>query len=136
GRDDRRRLRVGRNCSHQRPPLVYETTVSITRTEVNIARPADPDRRARTLDRAADYVLDHGLEGLSLRPLAKALGTSPRMLLYDFASKEQLVDEVLAEVRRREVRLIEEQGIDFGGTAGDALHAVWRWVSAEERAPF
>src|SRR5437868_6329747 len=58
------------------------------------------------------------------------------MLLYDFASKEQLVDEVLAEVRRREVRLIEEQGIDFGGTAGDALHAVWRWVSAEERAPF
>ena len=56
------------------------------------------DRQVRTLDKAADYVLEHGLEGLSLRPLAAALGTSPRMLLYDFESKERLVDEVLAVV--------------------------------------
>jgi AcrR family transcriptional regulator len=41
-----------------------------------------------------------------LRPLAKALGTSPRMLLYDFGSKEQLIDEVLAQVRRREETLL------------------------------
>ncbi|MFJ2864416.1 hypothetical protein [Kitasatospora sp. NPDC087314] len=31
-----------------------------------------------------------GLAGLSLRPLAAALGTSPRMLLYDFGSKQEL----------------------------------------------
>jgi AcrR family transcriptional regulator len=99
-------------------------------------RPPDPDRRAKTLERAAEYVLDHGLEGLSLRPLAAALGTSPRMLLYDFGSKEQLIDEILAEVRRREERLIAERQIDFRGAPGDALGAVWEWVSAEERAPF
>jgi AcrR family transcriptional regulator len=99
-----------------------------------MARPIDPQRRARTLANAADYVLEHGLEGLSLRPLAAALGTSTRMLLYDFGSKEKLVDEVLAEIRRRLAeRLAELQG-GRGGAA--TLAEVWRWVSAEERAPF
>ena len=44
---------------------------------------------------ATDYVLDHGLIGLSLRPLAAALGTSDRMLLYHFAGKDDLVATVL-----------------------------------------
>lgn len=51
--------------------------------------------------RATDYVLARGLAGLSLRPLAAALDTSPRMLLYDFGSKQELVSAVLAEARRR-----------------------------------
>jgi AcrR family transcriptional regulator len=99
-----------------------------------MARPVDPDRRARTLAKAADYVLERGLEGLSLRPLAAALGTSTRMLLYDFESKEKLVDEVLAEIRRRLAGLLADlqSGRDDAGT----LTAVWEWASAEERAPF
>jgi AcrR family transcriptional regulator len=98
-----------------------------------MARPVDPHRRARTLTAAADYVLENGLEGLSLRPLAAALGTSTRMLLYDFESKERLVDEILAEIRRRLAdRLAEVQGGDDADTLGE----IWRWVSAEERAPF
>lgn len=94
-----------------------------------MARPVDPHRRARTLGRAADYVLENGLEGLSLRPLAAALGTSTRMLLYDFESKEQLVDAVLAEIRRR----LAERLVEGGPTT---LGEIWDWVSAEERAPF
>src|ERR1051326_9167882 len=93
-----------------------------------MARPSDPERRGKTLAQAADYVLEHGLEGLSLRPLARALGTSPRMLLYDFGSKEQLVHEVLAEIRRREESLI--------GAEVRSLEDVWRWISAPEREPF
>ena len=58
------------------------------------------------------------------------------MLLYDFESKEALIDAVLAEIRRREEELIGEQQIDFRGEPAEALAAVWRWVSAEERAPF
>jgi AcrR family transcriptional regulator len=99
-----------------------------------MARPVDMQRRERTLARAADYVLENGLEGLSLRPLAAALGTSTRMLLYDFESKEKLVDEILAEIRRRLAeRLAELQsGRDDAGT----LAQIWSWVSAEERVPF
>lgn len=93
-----------------------------------MARPVDPTRPAATLASAADYVLAHGLAGLSLRPLARALGTSPRMLLYDFGSKERLVHEILAEIRRREAGLLEADV--------RTLDDVWRWIAAPEREPF
>jgi AcrR family transcriptional regulator len=93
-----------------------------------MARPVDPHRRAAVLAKAAEYVLEHGLAGLSLRPLAKALGTSPRMLLYDFGTKERLVHEILAEIRRREQSLLEAEV--------RTLDDVWRWIAAPEREPF
>ncbi|QIG55507.1 TetR/AcrR family transcriptional regulator [Altererythrobacter sp. BO-6] len=46
----------------------------------------------------AAHVLEHGLAGASLRPLARAAGTSDRMLLYHFGSKERLVADLLAYV--------------------------------------
>jgi AcrR family transcriptional regulator len=103
-----------------------------------MARPTDPHRHATTLARATDYVLEHGLAGLSLRPLATALGTSTRMLLYDFESKEQLIGEVLTEARRREAQLLADmQNASAPGTTdADTLRAVWDWLTAEERAPF
>jgi AcrR family transcriptional regulator len=93
-----------------------------------MARPVDPNRRNVVLAKAAQYVLEHGLAGLSLRPLAKALGTSPRMLLYDFASKERLIHEILAEIRRQEAALLEAEV--------RSLDDVWRWIAAPEREPF
>ena len=99
-----------------------------------MARPPDPDRRERTLAQVADYVLEHGLEGVSLRPLAAALGTSTRMLLYDFGSKEALLDEALAEIRRRLAGLLSD--LQSGRSDAATLGAVWDWVSAEQREPF
>jgi len=93
-----------------------------------MARPVDLHRRQATLAKAASYVLEHGLAGLSLRPLAKALDTSPRMLLYDFESKERLIEEILAEIRRREAALLEVEV--------RSLDDVWRWISRPEREPF
>ncbi len=99
-------------------------------------RPPDPDRRAATLARATDYVLRNGLAGLSLRPLAAALDTSTRMLLYDFGSKEQLVTEVLAEARRREAALLADWRRDPGASAAATLRTIWSWIAADERVPF
>jgi AcrR family transcriptional regulator len=99
-----------------------------------MARPPDPERRDRTLAQVADYVLDHGLEGVSLRPLAAALGTSTRMLLYDFGSKEALLDEALAEIRRRLADRLAE--LQSGQDDPATLTEIWNWVSAEERVPF
>jgi AcrR family transcriptional regulator len=60
------------------------------------------DRRAKLLDEVADYILSNGLAGLSLRPLAATIDTSPRMLLYFFGSKERLIAQALARIRTRE----------------------------------
>ena len=54
-----------------------------------------PDRRQQLLEAAGQYVLSNGLSDLSLRPLAAAIGTSDRMLLYYFGTKDQLVAAVL-----------------------------------------
>lgn len=101
-----------------------------------MARPSDPERRSATLSRATDYVLTHGLAGLSLRPLAAALGTSTRMLLYDFGSKEKLISEVLAEARRR-LRELYAGSIDAAGLSmADTVRAIWAWLTDAEQAPY
>ena len=43
----------------------------------------------------ADHVLAHGLNTASLRPLAAAAGTSDRMLIYHFGSKDRLIAALL-----------------------------------------
>jgi AcrR family transcriptional regulator len=59
------------------------------------------ERRAELVDGALQYVLTNGLVGMSLRPLAAALGTSDRMLIYHFASKEGLIGAVLTRAQER-----------------------------------
>jgi AcrR family transcriptional regulator len=60
-----------------------------------VGRKAHPERRRELLAGTASYLEQRGLAGLSLRPLATALGVSPRTLLYHFGSKEQLLTEAL-----------------------------------------
>jgi AcrR family transcriptional regulator len=67
-----------------------------------VSRTRDEARRARLLERAVDYVCKHGLAELSLRPLAKAVGSSPRVLLYYFGSKEELVVDIIQRGRARQ----------------------------------
>ncbi|MEU6271972.1 TetR/AcrR family transcriptional regulator [Streptomyces populi] len=66
-----------------------------------MARPPDQDKRRVLTDRVRAYLVRNGLAGLSLRPLARALGTSDRMLLYYFGTKEAMVAEALALDERR-----------------------------------
>jgi AcrR family transcriptional regulator len=67
-----------------------------------MARLPNPRIRERLRDQAVDYVLSHGVGNLTLRPLAKALRTNARMLIYHFGSREGLMREVLARLRERE----------------------------------
>lgn len=64
-----------------------------------MARLPDPRIRARLREQAIDYVLSHGMNDLALRPLAKALKTNARMLVYHFGSREGLMREILAGIR-------------------------------------
>jgi AcrR family transcriptional regulator len=88
-------------------------------------------RREELLEKAYEFVLEHGLADLSLRPLASAIGSSPRVLLYLFDSKDDLVRELLARARRDELALI-------AGAAGDldaVTERLWEWLSAPEHRP-
>jgi AcrR family transcriptional regulator len=67
-----------------------------------VSRTADERRRVELLERAVDYVCRNGLAELSLRPLAKAVKSSPRVLLYYFGSKENLVVEIVRRGRARQ----------------------------------
>jgi AcrR family transcriptional regulator len=55
--------------------------------------------RHRLLGDCLAYFLRHGVAHLSLRPLAAAIGTSARMLLHYFGSKERLIAEVMGQVQ-------------------------------------
>ncbi len=57
-----------------------------------------PMSRENLLPKLAAHVLEHGLGGASLRPLAKAAGTSDRMLIYHFGNKETLITDVLGHI--------------------------------------
>jgi AcrR family transcriptional regulator len=65
------------------------------------------DKRAALLERLADHILAHGLSASSLRPLAKAAGTSDRMLLYYFPDKDALISAVLEVIAARLVGLLD-----------------------------
>jgi AcrR family transcriptional regulator len=58
-------------------------------------------RKQELVAAAIGYLLEHGLADLSLRPLAAATGTSARLLIYHFGSKERLLAEVLATLQGR-----------------------------------
>lgn len=66
------------------------------------------DKRTKLIDDLADHVLAEGLLHASLRPLAKAVGTSDRMLLYYFKDKDALIEAILDRITDR-ITLILEQ---------------------------
>lgn len=84
----------------------------------------DKGPRQRLLDGAIEYVSAHGLGDATLRSLAAALGTSHRMLIFHFGSKDQLWIEIVRAVERRERERLQELVPDLGQPTREAL---WRW---------
>jgi len=95
--------------------------------------PADPSpsaRKTELLEAAYAYVLAHGLSDLSLRPLAAAIGSSPRVLLYLFDSKEGLLQALLARARVDELAMLEDLRGDRPETdLAGAARKVWGWLA-------
>ena len=69
--------------------------------------------RERLLAGAIEHVSQHGVGEISLRQLAAALGTSHRMLLYHFGSREALLIEVIRTVEEQQrmalAQILEEE---------------------------
>lgn len=65
--------------------------------------------RTRLLDRLAAHVIAHGLSAASLRPLAKAAGTSDRMLMYYFGDKSAMMTAIIGHIGAKLVALLESE---------------------------
>lgn len=94
-------------------------------------------RREAAIERMADHVLAEGLAGASLRPLARAVGTSDRMLLYYFRDKDELLAVTLERVALRLAALLEA-AVPAGTRLPPEtlLQAVWMGMSSPAMQPF
>ena len=72
-----------------------------------MGRHQQPQIRQRLLDVCTDHALEHGLPD-RLGPLAAAAGTSSRMLIYHFGTRDALLGEILGQARRRQLEAFNE----------------------------
>ena len=100
-----------------------------------MTRTVDLAHRAELLDRISDYVVNHGFAELSLRPLAAAVGISPRTLLHHFGSKEAIVGAVLQRIRARQRVVFSALRKQDLGTPGAVCKAAWAYMAQPNVVP-
>ena len=84
-------------------------------------------RRPQLLAAAAEYVLDHGIGDVSLRPMAHALGVTHATLIRHFASKEALLEEIVEHLRSRLLaQMVTDEKLSATMSTAELLRAFWR----------
>lgn len=101
-----------------------------------MGRRPQPEIRERLLDACTDYALQHGLPD-RLGPLATATGTSSRMLIYHFETRDRLRREILEQARQRQV----ETWTEFLSLRPDEPYTVtlaraWSAISGPQGEPY
>ncbi|MFD6445470.1 TetR/AcrR family transcriptional regulator [Promicromonospora sp. NPDC060204] len=110
--------------------------------------PGPSARQVELLEAAYAYALANGLADLSLRPLATAIGSSPRVLMFLWGSKDGLIRALLRRAREDELTFLSrldpadggapDAGSPDGGAPQDlagAVELVWSWLAAAEHRP-
>jgi AcrR family transcriptional regulator len=95
-----------------------------------------PGPKEQLLDRVIDHLCEHGMSDTSLRSLAAALGTSHRMLLYHFGSKEELFVEVAIAMEQRQRRVLAEILAPQEGSLAERARQFWLRLRSSDLAPF
>jgi AcrR family transcriptional regulator len=91
--------------------------------------------RERLLAAAIDYAAEHGISDLSLRRLAAALGTSHRMLIYHFGSKEGLLVEVIRAVEQRQRDALAGLARDPSLSPAETMRRMWERLADPSLSP-
>ncbi len=94
-------------------------------------RPVDTERRADLLDALVDEVAATGIGSRSLRELAEAVGTSHRMLIHHFGSRDELMVAVVDRMEERQKQALTELPTD----PADAVEAQWKMLRQPEVRP-
>jgi AcrR family transcriptional regulator len=97
-----------------------------------VARPPDVERRRQLLDALIDAFADGGIGDRSLRDIAQAVGTSHRMLLHHFGSRDELLLAIVTEIEHRQMGVLADETT----APADAVAAMWADVRRPELRPF
>jgi AcrR family transcriptional regulator len=97
---------------------------------------AVPSPRQRLLDAAIEHFSAEGLSDQSLRRIAEAVGTSHRMLLYHFGSRDGLLREVVRAVEARTESHFAAIGEDARGDTEGLVRRMWAHVADPALADF
>jgi AcrR family transcriptional regulator len=89
----------------------------------------DKSPKQELLNAAIEYVAQHGIGDLSLRALAAELGTSHRMLIFHFGSKDKLWIEIVQTVEQRQRERLGQLLPDPGQPTREALWTWWKHIS-------
>ena len=85
--------------------------------------------RERLLAAAIEHVSRHGVGEISLRGLAAALGTSHRMLIYHFGSREALLIEVIRTVEEQQRMALAQILEDADMPPAEIMRRMWARVA-------
>jgi AcrR family transcriptional regulator len=91
--------------------------------------------KERLLNAVVESALADGIADKSLRAIAVAAGTSHRMLIHHFGSKEGLLVEVIRAVEARQRALFAELRVDPHGRPEDLGLAFWQHLRDPALAP-
>ena len=93
------------------------------------------ERKDQLRGAALDYLLEQGVAKASLRPMAAALGTSARILIFHFKSKEGLLREVMEELQRR-LQASFTSMAESRPRRVPPLKRFWLWATRSENYPY
>jgi AcrR family transcriptional regulator len=87
------------------------------------------DAKAALLASAIAHLAEHGLGGATLRGIASAIGTSHRMLIYHFGSRDGLLLAIVRSVEEQQRAAMAELAADGSASVGDLSRRMWERVA-------
>ncbi len=101
-----------------------------------MGRPKQPNISEHLLDRCTDHALEHGLPD-RLQPFVDATGTSARMLLYHFGTRDELLRAVLRRARQRHLEYFAALfSVVPGESYASTLARAWVAMTGPRAQPF
>lgn len=91
--------------------------------------------RRELLNRTIIYVAANGMVDVSLRALATGIGTSHRMLIYHFGSREGLVAAIVGSIEEQQRAALEELSREAASPAG-LVRSQWAQLTDPQVLPF
>jgi AcrR family transcriptional regulator len=91
--------------------------------------------KGKLLEAVTDVALAGGIADRSLRSIAEAAGTSHRMLIHHFGSREGLLVDVIQAVEARQRGALSELVAGSTEVPGDLADRFWKHLRSPELAP-